>query len=64
MSAVFYVLAVWFFASVPTALLLGRACGLNDLSADGGELPLVDARASSQTELKADRHRRQLDAAA
>ena len=64
MLAVFYVLGVWLIASVPVALLLGWACGLNDLSRDRDELLLVDGPAPSQAAIVTDRRPRELDAAA
>ena len=64
MSVAFYVLAVWLIVSIPTALLWGWACGLNERSLERDELPLVEGPAPSRTGLEADRSMRELDAAA
>ena len=43
MSVVLFVLGAWVLVSVPMGLLLGWACGLNQLSSDGGEVPIAGA---------------------
>ena len=50
LSTVFYALGVWLLASVPSTLLLGWMCSLNQLSQDGGEgLPSGSAPAPGRT---------------
>ena len=41
MSVVLFVLGAWVLVSVPMGLLLGWACGLNQLSSDGGAVPIA-----------------------
>ena len=63
MSVALFALGVWLVASLPIGLLLGRACGLNELSRDEGELPVGSSTRSSPTTLDGDRRTGELAAA-
>ena len=43
MSVVLFVLGAWVLVSVAMGFLLGWACGLNQLSSDGGAVPIAVA---------------------
>ena len=47
MFVVLFMLGAWVILSVPMGLLLGWACGLNQLSSDGGEVPIAATPASA-----------------
>ena len=56
MATALYVLMVWFLASVPFALFIGRLCSLNQLSLDGGFAPVARVEAPGLPQRDALRH--------